>query len=590
MKSSFRLISVFLLGFVAVAATSQDQPIRIDGPEQGRLDLNLPDGGLPPAVGVRNIEVFRATRTAPGRADGKGWTYNHHVDMACWKGRLYVSWTSGEKDEDVWPWHELYSTSVDGEHWSAPAELFPQGVSTPLRMHFFLATNGRMLAIAGLRLGLTKLSETLKGPLVVREILANHTLGPVFTLQRLSTLTGQDAPPLFGNSTDKGFVEACAQLLNHRPFLEQQDFGNLLGDRRMKWHESDDKNMQLKAMSFFHRKDGALVGIGKKGWVTISRDEGNTWSRPVRPPSLVTGNGKVWGQRTSDDRFALLYEPDKAKRYPLVVVAGDDGITFREMRVVHGELPIQRYEGANKNVGPQYARGVSEWSNDGSWKDAGLWVAYSVNKEDIWVSRIPVPVQVGQTKLAAGGFAGWNIYSPQWAPVSVIKATEIGKTEALQLEDRDPYDHAVAALILPNSKKVSVSFRLLAKQATGGLMEIELLGDFGGARPVRLSLGDDGKINAVDGTNTVECASYAANQWMAFQIKADAANGRFTITLDDKPVLREAAFAQSAAWLNRLVFRTGHRSLVSHPAKISVTNDVPVAPATYLIEQTRVTP
>jgi hypothetical protein len=305
---------------------------------------------------------------------------------------------------------------------------------------------------------------------------------------------------------------------------------------------------------------------------------------------LVTGNGKVWGQRTSDGRFALLYEPDKEKRYPLVVVTGYDGVTFREMRVVHGELPIQRYEGANKNVGPQYARGVSEWSNDGSWKDTGLWVAYSVNKEDIWVSRIPVPVQGGRTKLAAGDFAGWNIYSPQWAPVSVVEATKPGKTEALQLEDRDPYDHAVAALILPNSKKVSISFRLLAKQATGGLMEIELLSDFGGARPVRLSLGDDGKINAVDGTNAVECASYAANQWMTFQIDADAASGRFTITLDGKPVLREAALAQSAARLNRLVFRTGHRSLVRHPAKTSVTNDIPTAPAVYLIGQVRVDP
>jgi hypothetical protein len=587
MKSSLHLIPVFLLGLGAVAiATSPDQPIRIDGPEPSLLNLNLPDGGLPPAVGVRNIEVFRATRTAPGLADGKGWTYNHHVDMGCWKGRLYVAWTSGEKDEDTWPWHELYSTSVDGERWSAPAELFPQGVSTPLRMHFFLATNGRMLAIAGLRLGLTKLSETVKGPLVVREILADHTLGTIFTLQTFSKRTEQDAPPLFGSSTDKGFVEACVQLLNHRPFLEQQDFGNLLGDRRMKWHESDDKNMQMKAISFFHRKDGALVGIGKKGWVTVSTDEGSTWSRPVRPPSLVTGNGKVWGQRTSDRRFALLYEPDKEKRFPLVIVTGGDGVAFRDMRVVHGELPIQRYEGANKNVGPQYARGVSEWSNDGSRNDPGLWVAYSVNKEDIWVSRIPVPVQAGQTKLAAGDFVGWNLYSPKWAPVSV----EHGKVEVLQLEDRDPYDDAVATVVFPNSKRVNVSFRLLAKQTNGGLLDIELLSSFGGARPVRLSLGDGGRIKAVDGTNTIECASYAANQWMAFQIGADAADGKFAVAIDGKPILEDAAFAQSADLLNRLVFRTGHRSLASSQAQTSVTNDVPIAAAIYRIEQVRIAP
>jgi len=587
MKPSFPLISIILLGMIAAAmAAPPDPPIRIGGPEQSRLDFTLPDGGLPPVVGVRNIEVFRATRTAPGLADGQGWTYNHHVDMACWKGRLYVAWTSGEKDEDTWPWREVYSTSADGEHWSSPAELFPQGVSTPLRMHFFLAPNGRMLAVAGLRLGLTKLSEKLKGPLVVREILADHTLGPVFTLQMPSTRTDQDAPPLFSNSTDKGFVEACTQLLSNGPFLEQQDFGNLLGDRRMKWHGSDDKNMQLKAMSFFHRKDDALVGVGKSGWVTVSTDEGRTWSRPVRPPSLITGNGKVWGQRTSDGRFALLYEPDKGKRFPLVIVTGDDGVAFRDMRVVHGELPIERYEGANKNIGPQYARGVSEWSNDSSWKDTSLWMVYSVNKEDIWVSRIPVPVRAVQSKLPTDDFADWNIYSPAWASVSV----EPGKPNVLQLEDRDPYDHAVAALVFPNGKKISVSFRLQAKQTSSGLMEIELLGDFGGVRPVRLGLGDDGKLSAVNGTNAVEIVSYTANQWMTFQIEADATVGKYTVTFDGKTVLKDAAFAQPAASLSRLVFRTGDSSVVGKPATISVTNDVPVAAATYLIEQVRITP
>ena len=83
--------------------------------------------------------------------DQKGWTYHHHVDMACWRGRLYVGWNSCERDEDVWPSRELYSASVDGMSWSDPQEMFPQGVSTPLRMYFFHATNGRMFMIAGLR-------------------------------------------------------------------------------------------------------------------------------------------------------------------------------------------------------------------------------------------------------------------------------------------------------------------------------------------------------------------------------------------------------------------------------------------------------
>ena len=93
----------------------------------------------------------------------------------------------------------------------------------------------------------------------------------------------------------------------------------------------------------------------------------------------------------SDREYDQLYRElgDLEKRYPLVMVHGDDGITFRDMRCVRANDTPMRYPGRSKVAGPQYVRGVSEWSTDGSWKDAAVWVAYSVNKEDIWVSRVP---------------------------------------------------------------------------------------------------------------------------------------------------------------------------------------------------------
>src|SRR2546421_6827107 len=142
------------------------EPIIIEGIEQSLLDPSLADGGLPPAVGVQSFCVFRASRAVPEIADGRGWTYHHHVDMACWRGRLYVGWNSCERDEDVWPSRELYSTSFDGRAWSEPAELFPMGVSTPLRMYFFRASSDRMLAIAGMRTDTHDTSEDRKWPLV----------------------------------------------------------------------------------------------------------------------------------------------------------------------------------------------------------------------------------------------------------------------------------------------------------------------------------------------------------------------------------------------------------------------------------------
>lgn len=376
-----------LLSLLLVNVAVAEEALRIVGPTTAAE-------GLPETPGVRHVEVFRAHQD--------GWTYNHHVDLAVWKGRMYLAWDSCEKDEDVGVSRELYATSVNGFDWSPPALLFPQGVSTALRMYFFVAPNGRMLAIAGLRTSGDTVAEAKKAGLVVREILADHSLGDVYTLRSPDEAEGAKLPPAFQSCPDAGFVESCEQLLQNRPFLEQQDYGRLLDDRRMKWHNLDEwpadepsrghfPNRFGKAMCFFHRDDGALVSVMKWGWVTVSRDEGESWSQPTRPSTLVAGMAKTWGQRTRNGKYVLFYNPDLEKRYPLVMVHGDDGITFGDMRIVNGAVPPIRHPGLHKVPGPQYVRGVSEWSSDGSWPDEAIWIAYSMGKEDIWLSRIPLP-------------------------------------------------------------------------------------------------------------------------------------------------------------------------------------------------------
>jgi hypothetical protein len=461
-----RLLPLLLpLSIVAALSSSaragSADPIVIEGPEQASVDLNLPNGGLELARGVANVQVFRASRGAAALADGKGWTYHHHVDLAAWKGRLYLAWNTTEKDEDVWPSRELYSTSADGFSWSPPRELFPMGTSTGSRMYFFRAPNGRMLAIAGLRTMQEQMTERKKGALVVREIFADHALGAVHVLRPpADPATAKSLPP-YQDAADKQFVAACEQLLANKPFLEQADYGYLLGDdARMKWHDIEnwpadepsraEFNRFGKAMAFYHRKDGALVAVMKWGWVLVSRDEGETWSAPVRPPTFVSGMAKAWPQRTGDGRYAIAYNPDLQRRYPLVVVHGDDGQTFRDMRVLHGDVPPLRYPGLYKSPGPQYVRGISEWSSDGSFADArrAMWVCYSVNKEDIWVSRVPAPDRranlsrgcdvprrrdrPGATGAQAAGVVrkGWRLYALLAAVIASWRSAWSARTSA----------------------------------------------------------------------------------------------------------------------------------------------------------------
>jgi hypothetical protein len=414
--------------------------ITIEGDEQSRFVPGAPDGGLPLLIGVDSRCVFRATRGAPQLADTRGWTYHHHVDMACWKGLLYVGWNTCERDEDVWPARELFSTSIDGVAWSEPRELFPQGISTPLRMYFYLAkSTGRMLAIAGLRVDTADTNEDTKSGLVVREIHSDHTPGGIFTLRPVRST---NEPPLFETSSDPGFVAGCRELLASRVFLEQQDRGVLLDDdTRMPWHRADAwpggtvpgddaKWVCGKAYSFLTRSDGLTVGISKMGWTTTTRDAGHSWSRPVVPTSLVTGKAKVWAERTRDGRFALAYNPSTKQRFPLAIVHGDDGMHFRDMRVLHADLPCQRYDGKFRSVGPQYVRGISVFSDDGSRAgERVMWLVYSMHKEDIWVSRVALPI---------GATSAPNIHVPKWSSVT-------REGDQLRIVDRDPYDHVTIA-------------------------------------------------------------------------------------------------------------------------------------------------
>jgi len=89
--------------------------------------------------------------------------------------------------------------------------------------------------------------------------------------------------------------------------------------------------------------------------------------------------------------------------------------------------------------------------------------------------------------------AGWNLYSPKWAPVSVV---EQGGKRGLQLRDADPYDYARAVRVFPESAKIRAELELTPAQANARL-EIELC-DAASHRPIRVMLTETGLLQAAD--------------------------------------------------------------------------------------------
>jgi hypothetical protein len=600
------LIACLLLAGICLHAQpgGPDEPVRV---RNGGIDLSVHDGRLRPAIGVESIQVIRANRTRPETADNYGWTYNHAPMLAYWNGKFHLQYLSNPFAEHLPPGQTLVAVSSDGRNWEQPRPVFPiyhvrPGPTSSIesgiammhqRMGFYVAPNGRLLV-----LGFYGRAPNFSGAngigRVVREAYRDGTYGPIHFI-RYNSLSDHNesntSHPSYTRSGDPGFIDACNALLADKL-------------KTMQWWDeernSDDPFFTLRgpsSPSVYHRRDGKAVALFKASWAAVSSDEGLSWSSPVQVPTIITDGAKTWGQRTEDGRYAIVYNPANfgSHRWPLAIATGDDGIVFEDMLLVSGEVPPLRYRGRAKDFGLQYVRGITEGSGDPPGSD--LWVTYSVNKEDMWVSRVQVPVRskvAGPVEdrfdqLGVGAVVpDWNLYRPRWADTKVT-AFPSARNKSLQLSDSDPYDYAKAVRVFAESRTVQISLRLLARQTETGRLEIEIL-DPAGHRPIRVVLSGGGRLQTTNGDALIDAGRYRAGVWHHIEFAVDAGEGRYDLSVDGEHVVRQAAFAEAVTSVERLSFRTGEyrttptRETDRYAGFDLPGGDVPVTPAVYHID------
>lgn len=558
---------------------SPEEPVRYIG-EPITTHQHYHDGQLQPAVGVHNFQVFRANRSHPTDKNNKGYTYNHAPMLAYWNDAFYLEFLGSEWREHGQPTETFLTHSKDGITWSPPEVIFPaieyepgQFTIAHQRMGFYTAPNGRLLVLSfyGIPTGSSRSPNTGNGiGRAVREIYKDRELGKIYFIRSMphAGYTEKNVNrwyPFYTTSQDKAFIESCDSLLANKLMTQQW------------WEEDRSKDgffalsdsiagFGCKALSFYHRKDGAVVGLWKQAWAALSYDEGRHWTRPVHIDSKPTGGAKEWGQRTDDGRFAIVYCPmpqHSQFRWPLAVITGDDGIMFDTMLCIHGEVPVTRFQGVYKDRGPQYVRGIVE--GNGNPPGNEMWITYSMNKEDIWVSRVPVPlrekvdepVNDNFENMSAGGFIkDWNVYSPIWAPVTV---EQIDDNKCLALQDRDPYDYAKAVRVFPEYQKATLQFRIKPVQKEESHLEIEVLDRYGNRAICILFDSNQESIIAFDGPFTKQISVIDADIWYNFQVKLDAVKKTYDLNLNGKLCLSQAKFYwnQTSSSVERLEFRTG---------------------------------
>jgi hypothetical protein len=271
------------------------------------------------------------------------------------------------------------------------------------------------------------------------------------------------------------------------------------------------------------------------------------------------------------------------------------------MLLVQGEVPPRRFTGRWKDFGPCYTRGIIEGNGNPPGND--MWLTYSMNKEDMWVSRVPVPIRYEVKGAVNDDFNGletrgavtdWNIYAPLWAPVEVADFPS-SVNKSLCLKDEDPCDYARAIRVFEETDKAEITVKVYPEKQENGVLEIDVTDRFGN-RPVRIRFDSDGKIKATNGSRQVDIQNYKTGEWYEIKITVNANPfGSFSLSVNGKEMLKDAALAEAVLSVERVSFRTGeYRNLPNRRTPNEVTEpplpgaDEKVPPTVFYIDDFKV--
>jgi len=562
---------------------SSVEPIKYIGSAQ--TDKHYYDGRLRYAVGVHSRQVLRANRSNPPEGGMIGWTYNHAPMLSYWNNQFYLQYLSNVKEEHGVPGRTLLLTSKDGVKWSYPKALFPifslpkidnEFANLPAgypaiahqRMGFYVAPNGKLLTISFISYSeTTRDSPNLGQGLgrLVREIKAGGSFGPIYFIKynKPAGWNETNTPHYkhYKKSDDVEFVKACDDLLSDKLMTLQWWEMDRLKDG---FYNIDPGEEEIKALSFYHRPDDVVVALWKYNNTALSSDNGLTWTNVTKSMSLKTCAAKLWGQQTKDGRYSIVYDHSASRRnrFPLVIISGDDGHEFDNMLCVNGDVPTLRYQGIHKPIGLQYVRGIVE--GNGNPPGDEEWVTYSMNKEDIWTSKIKVPVTGKVTENVNQNFnelkseselTNWNFYIPRWAPIEISPDPHNPKNKTLSLIDEEPYDYAKAIRAFPESKNIEIEFDLLADKIGTAKLEIEVL-DSAGNRPMRLRIDEDW-LMLDRGRLEIRPLKFDVAEWFNIKMVLNCETHSYNLYLNGKLEKEDVPFMAEVKTLERIEFRTG---------------------------------
>ena len=378
-----KTITVFALASFACCATRSDD----SSPKNAAPETQAPFRAAPGLFDATNLrtlglQTVHGMHTLLYQASDSGYKFCHHPNLVVFQNQLYCMWSNGLEHEDAPGQRILYSRSADGVTWTKPELLTDhrQGKGICVAAGFHVAPN-HLVAY-----------YTATG---------GENFHPDTSLMARTSLDGKTwSQPR--RITGGFFIEAPQRLAGDRLLFAGEHVGDSRATLRMRLLYTDDhrgiEDFQAVAIqprelkvygytepSFFLRPDGTVVATLRNysGFLhaTVSTDNGETWS-PVAQTNFPDSTARTSAGNLPDGTAFIINNsmPKKFDRSLLTIALSQDGESFDSAWLVRGEPTEMRYEGRSKLNGWQYPHATV-------WKDA-LYVAYSINKEDVALTRI----------------------------------------------------------------------------------------------------------------------------------------------------------------------------------------------------------
>jgi len=317
--------------------------------------------------------------------------FSHNAQLAKFKGRYYLVWSTGQRDEAFPGQRVMVASSDDGKQWSPPRTLVAGDADAGLLQRAFglYADNTQMVLYSAATIAELD-AGSAGGRRHKKTRLDAHVTTDGKTWKKREGIVPGDIFFMEGpRPTRSGRLLAGARL-NGRlvAFLWKKDDpagtpdvvslpkprapATIIGEGS--WYQTDDGRILM----WFRDERQSL-----RLFVAVSEDDGASWTEPM-PTDFPDSMSRVRAGRLSDGRYYLIGNAfaKLMDRGHLMLALSDDGVRFNRMFSLLEEPTAQRAFGLLKANGYQYPVAIED--------DGRLLIAYSINKEDIECAIVPL--------------------------------------------------------------------------------------------------------------------------------------------------------------------------------------------------------